>query len=92
MPITTFLEYTLNAVYMPKRYRQRETVQQRYKLTDRELDVLELIVAGASNKVIARELDLGLATVKTHVQHIFQKVEVPSRTALSAQILGELVS
>jgi DNA-binding CsgD family transcriptional regulator len=87
-----FLEYTLNAVYMPKRYRQRETVQQHYKLTDRELDVLELIVAGASNKVIARELDLGLATVKTHVQHIFQKVEVPSRTALSAQILGELVN
>jgi DNA-binding NarL/FixJ family response regulator len=85
-----FLEYTLNTVYMPKRYRERDTVQQRYKLTDRELDVLELIVAGASNKVIARELDLGLATVKTHIQHIFQKVEVPSRTALSAQILGEL--
>ncbi len=87
-----FLEYALNTVYMPRRYRQREVVQQRYRLTDRELDVLEYIVAGASNKIIARELNLSLATIKTHIQHIFQKVEVPSRTALSAQILGELGS
>ena len=85
-----FLEYTLNTVYLPKRYRERDNIQQSFKLTDRELDVLELIVAGASNKIIARELVLSLATVKTHIQHIFHKVEVPSRTALSARVVAEL--
>ena len=75
---------------MPRRYRQRDTVQQLYKLSDRELEVVELILGGASNKELARALDLGLATVKTHVQHIFQKVDVPSRTALSARIQDDL--
>jgi DNA-binding CsgD family transcriptional regulator len=85
-----FLEYTLNLVYMPERHRQRDTIQERYELTTRELDVIELVVSGASNKLIARELSLSLATVKTHLQHIFQKMAVSSRTALSARVLGEL--
>lgn len=85
-----FLEYSLNAVYLPRRYRERDSVQQRYSLTDRELDVVELIVAGASNKHIARELGLSLATVKTHLQHVFHKLGVSSRTGISALVLGAL--
>ena len=85
-----FLEYTLNTVYLPRRYRQRDTVQQLYALSDRELEVLELIMGGASNKDIARDLSLALATVKTHVQNLFRKVGVPSRTALSARIQADL--
>lgn len=85
-----FLEYTLNTVYLPKRMQQRRSAAERFALTDREVDVLELIVAGTNNKLIARELGLGLATVKTHIQHIFHKVGVSSRTELSAKILGDL--
>jgi DNA-binding NarL/FixJ family response regulator len=85
-----FLEIALNAVYLPRRYRQRESVQRSYHLTDRELDVVELIVAGASNKDIARQLQLSLATVKTHLQHVFQKLAVSSRTGVSAIVLGVL--
>lgn len=84
-----FLEYTLNSVYLPRRIEQRRSAQERFSLTDREVDVLELIVAGANNKEIARELGLSLATVKTHIQHIFQKADVSSRTSLSARVLGE---
>lgn len=84
-----FLEYALNTVYLPRRVQQRKGAAERYALTEREVDVLELMVAGANNKEIARELGLSLATVKTHIQHIFQKVNVSSRTALSARILGE---
>ena len=83
-----FLEYALNNVYLPRRVQQRQSAQQRFGLTEREVDVVELIVAGANNKNIARELGLSLATVKTHIQHIFQKAEVSSRTALSARILA----
>lgn len=84
-----FLEYALNTVYLPKRHQQRARVGEAFALTEREVDVVELIVAGASNKLIARELGLSLATVKTHVQHVFQKMTVSSRTELSARVLGE---
>ena len=85
-----FLEFTLNNIYLPRRYRQRNSMQQQHRLTDRELDVVELIVAGASNKAIARELQLSLATVKTHLQHISHKLGVSSRTGVSAIVLGAL--
>jgi DNA-binding CsgD family transcriptional regulator len=83
-----FLEYTLNSVYLPKRLQQRAAARNAFALTERELDVLELLVAGASNKLIARELGLSLATVKTHVSHIFRKAGATSRTELSARVLS----
>ncbi len=88
--IQPFLEYSLNITYIPQRHRQRDTVSERYGLTARELDVIELVVAGASNKNIAQDLSLSVATVKTHLQHIFLKMDVPSRTALSARVMGEI--
>jgi DNA-binding CsgD family transcriptional regulator len=81
-----FLEYTLNAVYRPRRFQERATLQADYRLTEREINVLELILGGASNKQIANELGVGLATVKTHIQHVFQKFDVSSRTALVARV------
>jgi len=53
--IQPFMEYALNRVYMPKRIQQRHFVRDQYQLTLREVDVLELIVSGLSNKIIARE-------------------------------------
>jgi LuxR family maltose regulon positive regulatory protein len=50
-------------------------------LSDRELDVLRLLAAGLTNPEIARELIVSLATVKTHVLHVFQKFEVNDRRA-----------
>lgn len=85
-----FLEFTLNSVYLPRRYQERATLGQRYELTGRELDVVELILAGASNKAIAADLNLSVATVKTHLQHIFAKFDVRSRTALSARVVRDL--
>ena len=54
------------------------------KLTARELDVLRLAEEGMSNKVIARTLVLTEATVKTHMAHIFSKLNVKNRTAAVA--------
>ena len=53
-------------------------------LTDRELEVLRLIAAGKSNRQIAAELVISEHTVARHVQNIFRKLGVPSRTAASA--------
>ncbi|MGI9285089.1 MAG: response regulator transcription factor [Pseudomonadales bacterium] len=90
--VQPFLEYTLNTVYLPKRVTERQSIKEKYALTARELDVLELIIAGASNKLIASELGLGLATVKTHLLHIFQKTGVSSRTELLSRIVINLAT
>ena len=49
-------------------------------LTDRENDVLRLLAEGFSNKEIAKSLNIGEQTVKTHVSRILDKLGVPSRT------------
>ncbi|RNB43723.1 DNA-binding response regulator [Agromyces tardus] len=49
-------------------------------LSPRELDVLRLVAEGRSNPEIARALVIGEATVKTHLVHVFEKLEVGDRT------------
>ena len=48
-------------------------------LTRREKDVLRLIGQGHSNKEIASELYLSVATVKHHVHHVLEKLNLPRR-------------
>ncbi|AWB94586.1 DNA-binding response regulator [Agromyces badenianii] len=49
-------------------------------LSPRELDVLRLVAEGRSNPEIAAALFIGEATVKTHLLHVFEKLEVRDRT------------
>jgi len=49
-------------------------------LTDRESDILRMLATGCSNKEIARDLNIGEKTVKTHVSSILSKLGVTSRT------------
>jgi DNA-binding NarL/FixJ family response regulator len=49
-------------------------------LSPRELEVLRLVADGRSNPEIARDLFIGEATVKTHLLHVFEKLEVGDRT------------
>ncbi|CAN5415543.1 response regulator transcription factor [soil metagenome] len=50
-------------------------------LTVREIDVLHAVARGASNAQAAASLHIGEATVKTHLLHIFTKLDVEGRTA-----------
>lgn len=50
------------------------------ELSEREIEVLKLIAAGTSNKIIAAELSLAETTVKTHVQNILLKLGANDRT------------
>ena len=58
-----------------------------YPLTDRELEVLELIVAGCSNAEIAKKLYITVGTVKTHVCHILNKLCADDRTQAAVRAL-----
>jgi len=49
-------------------------------LTDREREVLELVMHGLGNKAIADRLGVTVAAVKWHLQHIYEKLHVHSRT------------
>ncbi len=57
------------------------------KLTKRELDVLELIVAGYSNTEIGEKLFLSLGTVKTHIRNILGKLAASDRTQAAVKAL-----
>ncbi|MGI6486040.1 MAG: AAA family ATPase [Tepidanaerobacteraceae bacterium] len=50
-----------------------------YTLTKREIEVINLIAAGLSNKEIARKLDLTVNTVKTHIKNLYGKLQVNNR-------------
>ena len=89
--------------------RQRERVRQQFdrerqererqqllgQLTQREREVLSLIVAGLDNKSIARRLAIGTGTVRAHVQHVLEKLGVHSKleaaaTAIERGLVGSL--
>lgn len=56
-------------------------------LTDREEKVMELIIEGMSNNEIANELDVSVNTIKTHLRHVFKKLQAENRTQASVTYL-----
>ena len=66
--------------------------EQQFNFTDREFDVLRLMIAGKSNNQIAEELVVSLPTVKSHVGHILAKLKVKSRAeAIVLAIKKEII-
>jgi DNA-binding NarL/FixJ family response regulator len=59
------------------------------ELSGREIEVLELIARGTGNKLIADKLSISESTVKTHIQSIFQKLEVNDRTEAVTKALSK---
>jgi len=57
------------------------------ELTQRELDVLEQIVSGKSNREIAAELTISEATVKTHINSLLSKLGVTDRTQAATEAI-----
>jgi DNA-binding NarL/FixJ family response regulator len=54
-------------------------------LSPRELEVLQLVAAGNTNREAARQLFISEATVKTHLLNIYAKLKVPDRAAAVAE-------
>jgi signal transduction histidine kinase/DNA-binding CsgD family transcriptional regulator len=63
-----------------------------FMLTNREREVLRLLATGLTNRAIAEKLSISVETVKSHVHHIMQKLQVGDRTqaAVVAMRLGLL--
>jgi NarL family two-component system response regulator LiaR len=70
----------------------RPTKQPLFDLTEREHEVLNLVVQGHSNQQIAEALVISLATVKAHISNILSKMQVSSRAeAITFAIKNKLV-
>ena len=81
--LLTLVRPHLDAVHKASMQRSSQA-----QLTDRQLDLLRLVAAGLDNRQIARHLAISEATVRTHLQNIYGRLDVTSRTAAIAAVFG----
>lgn len=60
-----------------------------YKLSGRELDIIKGLVAGYSYKLIADDLHISIDTVRSHIRHIYDKLQVNSKTEAILKAMRE---
>jgi len=68
---------------LTERNRRKQLQQRLAELTDRERDVMQLVVEGLPNKLIADQLDISVRTVEVHRARVFDKMEVKSAVELA---------
>lgn len=90
IPDASGLDHSLIIVLMEEREfhsdARIEAARTRYHLTDREMNVLENLAKGLTNKEIAITLGIAEQTIKEHLKHIMEKTQVSTRTAVLAQL------
>src|SRR5438132_6685921 len=64
-----------------------EQVKEIFRLTDREVTVVQNLLKGWTNKEIAKELGVTEQTVKEHIKHIMTKTRTTTRTGILVQVL-----
>ena len=60
-------------------------------LTDREVEILALLATGQSNRELAKRLFVSEATIKSHLSHIYTKLEVDTRAAAVARAIEQRI-
>ena len=60
-------------------------------LTERERQIMRLVSGGLSNKEIGRQLNITDGTIKQHLHHIYQKLEISNRTVLAVFVLLQMI-
>ncbi len=65
-------------------------LKKRHGMTPRELQVAKLICSGFSNEVIAKELSIRHATVKTHIRNLYRKLWVHSKISMLLKFIEDI--
>lgn len=71
--------------------KNKRNQQEQFQLTQREQEILSLLVEGFSYKMIADKCHISITTVNTHIQHIFEKLQVNSGTEAVAKALNNRI-
>lgn len=66
----------------------KQKLKDKYTLSDREVEVTELLVKGMSNQVIGENLHISINTVKTHIKNIYGKLGISNRLQLMNVLSG----
>ena len=70
--------------------RQWEFIKKRYRMTNRELEIVRLVCLGLNNEQIAFNLKIKHGTVKTHVRNIYRKTWVNNKVLMLLKFLSEV--
>ncbi|HRK37592.1 MAG TPA: LuxR C-terminal-related transcriptional regulator [Burkholderiaceae bacterium] len=76
----------LSADHVSRLASQHETAGLLAQLTERERDVMQRVIAGLPNKLVADELDISVRTVEVHRARIFEKMGVKSAVELANKV------
>ncbi|QEN06703.1 LuxR family transcriptional regulator [Oceanispirochaeta crateris] len=87
--VSVVLHYLTTLGTIPSKTSPDDEFLEKYHISPREKEVLELLLKGYSNKQIGEKLFISFTTVRTHVSHIFEKTLVKSRMELVSKILSE---
>jgi DNA-binding CsgD family transcriptional regulator len=72
----------LAVLIIGRRIRKPLDLRERFRLTERELQITEEIINGNSNKDISNKLNISERTVKTHITHIYRKLNIKNKVQL----------
>ncbi len=78
-----------SAVSQPPTPDLPRSIRSESPLSQREIDVLRLVIEGHSNQEIADKLGLSVETIKTHMRHIMEKLAVSDRTQAAVKAMRE---
>lgn len=84
--VHSFLEFSLVNLYLPHVRADQFRLASDFGFSERQIAIVRMLRNGASNHEIVRSLSIKLPTVKTHLQKIYAKAGVSSRTELVAKI------
>jgi len=79
-------EFYINQHHLVPAHIEMQHLQQ-FDLTKKEREVVQLVCQGMDNPHIAARLYISLSTVKTHIQHIFQKLDVQNKHQLLSKLM-----
>lgn len=86
--ITTAKAGVLNFVLFDEK--QWAYLQRRYGLTLRERQVIKRVCKGYRNREIAKDINIALSTVKTHIRNIYRKTQTRSKIAVLLRFLYDI--
>lgn len=84
--LRSYMQVTLSMHWRVRSMNVERQLVARYQLKPRELQVVELLTRGVCNQTISQSLNISLATVKTHVVNILDKMGLDSRMAVAATV------